>query len=68
MAETATLSSTKELAISLIRDLPNEVTLEDISKGIADFAACRKGQEDIKAGRFTTHEELKRQVKTWNTK
>lgn len=67
MAET-TLADTRELAISLIRDLPKEVSLEDISEEIAILAAIKRGQEDIKAGRFTTHEELKRQIKTWNTK
>ena len=58
----------KQLAIRRIRELPDDASFEDIAEEIAILEAVRKGEEDIEAGRFVSHEEVKRQVKQWHSK
>ncbi len=58
----------KEIVIERTRELPDEATLDEIVEELQILAAIQKGQEDIAAGRFITHEEMKRQMKSWNTK
>jgi predicted transcriptional regulator len=58
----------KQLAIRAIRELPDDATWKDIAEEIAILESIRQGEDDIEAGRFITHEELKRQVKQWHSK
>jgi predicted transcriptional regulator len=58
----------KELVIRKVRELPDDASLRDIVEEIAILAAIREGEDDIDAGRFVTHEELKRQVAQWLSK
>jgi predicted transcriptional regulator len=58
----------KQLAMKAIRQLPDEATLEEIVERVEILAAIQRGEEDIEAGRYITHEEMKRQVEQWLSK
>jgi predicted transcriptional regulator len=58
----------KHIAIQVIRQLPDNASFEDIAEEVAILQALRVAEEDIEAGRYITHEEMKRQVKTWFSK
>lgn len=52
--------SNKDLVTEALRQLPEDVTLEEISEEVAILAAIRRGEEDADAGRVIPHEELKK--------
>jgi hypothetical protein len=52
----------KALALDLIRDLPDDVTFGEIVETLALADAIRLGEEGADAGRFVTHEDVKRRV------
>jgi hypothetical protein len=51
--------SDKDLVIEMLRNLPEDVTLEEISEEVAILAAIRRGAEAAGAGRVVRHEEVK---------
>ena len=55
----------KQLVIEAVQDLPDEASFDEILERIEILAELRRAEADIDAGRFTTQEDLKRQVKTW---
>ncbi len=60
--------SNKELVIEMLRQLPEEVTLEEIREEIAILAAIRRGEEAAAAGRVVPHSEVKTRSATWTSK
>ncbi len=52
--------SDKDLVIQVVRELPEDVTLEEISEEIAMLAAIRRGEKAADAGRVLPHEEVKK--------
>ena len=60
--------SNKEAVIETVRELPDDVSLEDILERIAILAAIRRGEEAADAGRVIPHEEVKKRVTSWITK
>jgi hypothetical protein len=58
----------KQLALDVVRRLPDNATLDDIREEIEILASIQRGEEDIEAGRYTTNEEMKRQVAQWLSK
>ncbi|MGP0065517.1 MAG: hypothetical protein ACLQGP_18175 [Isosphaeraceae bacterium] len=60
--------SNKELVIETLRQLPEQVTLEEIAEEIATLAAIRRGEEDVEAGRTIPHDEVKKRFQTWISK
>lgn len=72
---------TKEQVLTALNNLPDEFEPDELLDKIglkADEAdeippdewekikaAIKKGEKDIDEGRFTTHEDLKEQIKTW---
>jgi predicted transcriptional regulator len=54
--------STKELVIDAVRDLPEGATFDEILEHLAILAAICQGQEDAKAGRVISHDEMKKRV------
>ena len=61
-------TSNKEAVIETVRELPDDVSLEDILEQIAIFEAIRRGEEAADAGRVVPHEEVKKRVASWITK
>ncbi len=60
--------SNKELIIEAVKDLPESASFEEILEHLAIVAAICQGQEDAKAGRVISHDEMKKQVASWTGK
>ena len=60
--------SNKEIVIEAIRQLPEQVTFEEIAEEVAILAAIRRGEEDADAGRTIPHDEVKKRLQTWISK
>ncbi len=58
----------KEIAIKIIRDLPDSATWADIEERIRFLAAIDEGLTDIKAGRVVPHKEVKESLRKWLSK
>jgi len=57
--------STKETVISLVKNLPDNSTLEDIMEHLYVKQKILKGQNQLETGQFYTHEEAKEIMKEW---
>lgn len=57
--------TTKEAVISLVKKLPDNSTLEDIMEHLYVKQKILKGQKQLEAGQFYTHEEAKEQMEEW---
>ncbi|MBC8244281.1 MAG: hypothetical protein H8E20_07790 [Verrucomicrobia bacterium] len=60
--------STKELALSTIKGLPDDASLNDIEERIRFLAAIEKGREDVRRGDVIPHEKVRDLLKEWITK
>ena len=60
--------SNKEIVLEAVRNLPDDASLEAIVEHLHILAAIREGQEDIQAGRFVSHEDMKKMVASWFAK
>lgn len=58
----------KQLALQVIRQAPDEVTLDEMIERIEIMAAIEKGVKAADEGRLIPHEEVKRRVKRWLSK
>jgi predicted transcriptional regulator len=67
MAESAT-ESDKELALASLRQMPEDVSIEQISEEFAILAAIRRGEAAADAGRVLTHDELKQRSAAWTSR
>lgn len=64
--EAHTLSE-KQVAFEALRRMPESATLEQICEELAILAAIRRGEAAADAGRFLTHEEVKRRSASWTS-
>ena len=55
----------KESVISLLKDMPENSTLEDIMETIYVKQKILKGQRQLESSQFYTHEEAKEIMKQW---
>ncbi len=55
----------KESIMSLLKDMPENSTLEDIMETLYVKQKILKGQRQLESGRFYTHEEAKEIMKQW---
>jgi predicted transcriptional regulator len=58
--------SNKEAVIEAVRQMPDEVSIEEILEEIAILAAIRRGVAAAEAGQVISHEELKKRAATWS--
>jgi predicted transcriptional regulator len=54
--------SAKELVLERVRELPDNLTLEEILEELAILAGIRQGEQAADEGRVISHEEMKRRV------
>ena len=59
--------STKELVMERIRDLPDDVSWQEIEERIRFLAAIEKGREDVRKGKLVPHEEVRDLLQAWTT-
>ena len=57
---------TKEALIKVVNDLPNDFDMEEFLDKLIFMAKVEKGIEQIKEGKVTSFEEVKRISKTWS--
>jgi predicted transcriptional regulator len=57
--------SDKQLVLDAIGNLPDEVTLQEISEKVEFLAAIQKGLDEIEHGETVSHAEVKRQLAQW---
>jgi predicted transcriptional regulator len=55
----------KESVMALLKDMPENTTLEDIMESLYVKQKILKGQKQIEEGQFYTHEEAKEIMKEW---
>lgn len=60
--------SNKDAVIEAVRDLPEEVSFEEILEQIAILAAIHRGEQAADAGQVIPHEEVKKRISSWTSK
>ena len=60
--------SDKQMVIDVVRELPEETTLEEILEQVRILAALQRSAEDADAGRVIPHEEVNKRAASWSTK
>jgi predicted transcriptional regulator len=60
--------SNREIAIDLIRKLPEDASLQDIARGIEFIAGVREGLEQTNRGEGVPAEEVRQMVPSWLAK
>lgn len=59
------MSTMKESVISIVKNMPEDSTLEDIMESLYVKQKILKGQKQLESGQFYTHEEAKEIMKEW---
>jgi predicted transcriptional regulator len=59
------MATEKENIIKMIKDLPNDISMEDIIEAIYVRQKIEKGLKDSEEGRLFTHEEAKERLAKW---
>ncbi len=62
MASVDEIMSDKQLAVEVLRRMPEDATLQEISEAIAILAAIRRGEAAADTGRVIAHEEVKQRL------
>jgi predicted transcriptional regulator len=60
--------SDKQFALESISQLPENVTMDEISRRLEFLVAVRKGLEQVERGDVVSHDEVKRELAAWLTK
>ena len=55
----------KELVMQVTKDMPDDATIEEILEAILVKLSVMKGLKDIEDGKFTTQEDLLKEIKEW---
>ena len=58
----------KEVAISAINKLSEDVSMEEIAEELQIMAAIKQGKADVKAGRVKSHAQVEQLFETWISK
>ena len=59
------MATEKESIIEMIKNLPDEVSMEDIIEAIYVRQKIEKGLKDSEEGNLYTHEEARELLKKW---
>ena len=59
------MTTVKENVITLVKELPDDASLEDIMEHLYVKQKILKGQKQLKEGQFYTHEEAKGMIAQW---
>ena len=62
------LMSDKQIVIDLLNRLPEDVQLRDIEAEVEFLAALREGEVQADRGQVVSHEQVKRDFKSWISK
>ena len=56
--------SVKESVLNAIREMPEEVSFDELLEQLEILADLRRADAEIDAGDFVTHEEVKQEIAT----
>ena len=59
------MATEKENILQLIKELPDNVTLDDIMHHLHVKQKILRGLEDIKQGKIRDHEDVKKMARKW---
>ena len=59
------MATEKENVMQMIKDLPDDVTLDEIMYHLYVKQKILRGLEDIKQGKTYSHEEVKKMARKW---
>jgi len=59
------MSTIKKSVISMVKNMPENVSLEDIMELLYVKQKILKGQQQLESGQFYTHEEAKEIMTEW---
>lgn len=59
------MATIKDSVISIVKDMPENSTLEDIMESLYVKQKILKGKKQLETGQFYTHEEAKEIMKEW---
>ena len=59
------MPSVKDIVIDFIKNLPDNLTAEEIAYKIYIDERINKAQKQMKEGHYLTHEEAKERLKKW---
>jgi hypothetical protein len=57
--------TTKEIAIKIIQELPEDATWEDIQERVNFIAGVRKGLKELDEGKGLSNTQVKEDLKKW---
>jgi predicted transcriptional regulator len=60
--------SDKQAALEAIKRMPEEITLQEISREIEFLAAVREGEEQANQGKVIPLEQVEKNLQTWLSK
>ncbi len=61
------MSNLKDDVIAMIRDMPDDTSLDDIMAELYFRRKVDKGLEELDAGKGIPHEEVKERLKKWSS-
>ncbi|MBF0518306.1 MAG: hypothetical protein HQK92_01125 [Nitrospirae bacterium] len=59
------MNSVKDSVLTMVKDMPDDATLEDIMESLYVKQKILKGKEQLDSGQFYTHEEAKELMGKW---
>ncbi len=59
------MSSIKESILSMVKEMPDNATLEDVMESLYVKQKILKGQKQLENGQYYNHEEAKEILKEW---
>ena len=59
------MTTAKENAIDFIKKLPDNLSVEEIAYKLYVNEKINKAQEQIREGKYISHEEVKEKMKKW---
>ncbi|MBF0565367.1 MAG: hypothetical protein HQK89_08995 [Nitrospirae bacterium] len=59
------MPTVKESVMSMLKDMPENATIEDIMERLYTKQKILNGQRQLQTGQFYTHEEAKEIMKEW---
>jgi predicted transcriptional regulator len=57
----------KEMVLKIVRELPDDCSINEIADRIEFLAAVQKGLDQLDRGEGIPHEEIKKQLASWLT-
>jgi hypothetical protein len=60
--------SEKQIAIEAVQRMPENATLDDIAHRLQFLAVVQKGLDQVKRGKLSSHDQVKREPASWLSK